>query len=107
MEVDLVRRTPGSVALVRERRRASDGAEEIHAPLCSLRRTVVDIEETQWDLDFGNPQLVSVVEGCAGSDTVCGQVGDIEAVECSAGRANLGRVVNYPRPKSACQGILL
>lgn len=105
MEVDLVRRTPGSVALVRERRRASDSAKEIHAPLCSLGRTVVDIEETQWYLDVGNPQLVSVVDGCAGSNTVCGQVGNIETVECSAGGANLGGVVNYPRPESAYQGI--
>lgn len=94
MEVDLVRRTPRSVALVRERRRTSDGAKEIHSPLCALSRAVVDVEKTEWDLDFGNPQLVSVVEGGAGNNAVCGQVGDVEAVERSARLSDLGRVVD-------------
>lgn len=104
MEVDLVRRTPRSVALVRECRRTSDGAKEVHSPLCALSRAVVDIEKTQWDLDVGNPHLISVIEGCASLNTVCRQVGDVEAVERSARRSNLGRVIDWKNgPKSAYQ----
>lgn len=94
VEVDLVRRTPGSVALVREHGRTSDGAKEVHSPLCALSRAVVNVEKTQRELDVGNPQLISIVEGCASTNTVCREVGDIEAVESSAGRSNLGRVVD-------------
>lgn len=94
VEVDLVRRTPSSIALVRKRGRTSYGAKEIHSPLCALSRAVVDIEQTQWDLDVGYPQVCSIVEGRVGVNTVCGQVGDVESVECSALGSNLGRIVD-------------
>lgn len=94
MKVDLVRRTPRSVALVGERQRTSDGAKEVHSPLCALSRAVIDIEKTERDTYVGDPQLVGVVEGGAGINAVCGQVGDVEAVERSTGRSNLGRVVD-------------
>ena len=71
MEVDLVRRAPRPVALVRERRWTSDCAEKVHSPFCSLGRANVNIEKAQWKLDVGYPQLVGVVESCASSNTVC------------------------------------
>jgi hypothetical protein len=93
MEVDLVRRAPRPVALIREHCWTSDCAEKVHPPFCSLGRAGVDIEEAQWDLDVGDPQLVGIVESCASSDTICSYIGDIETIERSTGHPRLRRVV--------------
>lgn len=94
MEVDLSRRAPRSIALIRERRWTSDCAKEVHSPFCSLCRADINVEKTQWDLDVGDPRLVGVVESCASSNTVCSQVGDIETVERSASRPRLRRIID-------------
>lgn len=94
MEVDLFRRAPGSIALIRERRWTSDCAKKVHSPFCSLSCADINIEKTQWDLDVGDPQLVGVGEICGSSNTICSQVGDIETVERSTSRPRLRRIIN-------------
>lgn len=71
VEVDLVRRAPRPVALVREHCWTSDCPEKVHPPFRSLGRADVNIEKAQWNLHVGDPQLVGVVESCASSNTVC------------------------------------
>ena len=94
VEVRLVRYAPGTIRLVRICGGTRDGAEEVHAPLGALGRAIVDVEEAEGKLDVRNPHACIVVERGAGNDAVGGQIRDVEAVEGSAGCADLGRVVD-------------
>lgn len=97
VKVGLIRGAPAAVCLDRESGVGSDGAEEIHAPLRALCASIVNVEEAKRNLDIRVPLLVRPVEASCGRELVINQVGDVETVEGSASRADLGRVIDEGR----------
>lgn len=94
MKVDFIRRTPRTVGLIGKRLSRSNGAEEIHSPVCALGLALVHVEITQRYLHIGIPQLIGPVYGRVCGELVCIQIGNVEPAKGCPSGSNLGRVVD-------------
>lgn len=94
VKVNLIRWAPASICLVGECAGRCSRAEEVHAPLGTLRPALIYVKESQRDLDLRHPFFLACFQGSAGNDLVISQVGNVEPVKSRTGRADLGGVIN-------------
>lgn len=94
MEIRLIRWIPRSQRLIRKRARAHHGAKEVHPPLRPFRLPVIDVEESERDLNVRDPGVLRLVEGGFGKKAVGVRHVPVGCVEGGARSADFGGVID-------------
>ena len=94
VEVGRIWGTPGSKALVGICLGANNGSEKVHPPFSASCLAIVNIKQSQWNLDLTRPGLARLVQLRVPHESIINRVSNEEMIECCSGAAVLARIID-------------